>query len=330
MLEWGWPDLYIKMMEWLRVYLVFSKKERTGVFALLVLIFSVWLLPKFFGEQEGLSEVMLLKADSAHEVLSKAGKGSGVLKTFRLFPFDPNLVTDADWENLGVRSKTITTIRKYLNSGGRFRRPEDLMKIYGLRKDEVERLIPFVRIKQETRPDGKPTTFARYAFRGASQLEAQSYRSYHSTGELKPGSYRKGFERAAIKIVDINEADSSVFESLPGIGPRLASRIIRFRSACGGFYSVDQVAEIYGISDTLFLTLRPLLALHKQEVKKVFINVWDADSLAMHPYIQRHEAKAIVNFRKQHGRFQSVEDLAKVSILTNEWLEKLRSYLSFE
>jgi DNA uptake protein ComE-like DNA-binding protein len=327
------------MMEWLRGYLVFSKKERTGVFALLMLIFSVWLLPGFFGRPARLSEAMLLKADSAHELLSKAGSsGDVVVKTFRLFPFDPNLVTDADWETLGVRSKTIMTIRKYLNSGGRFRRPEDLMRIYGLRKDEAERLIPFVRIQQEADPEGKPTAFARYPSRASSRSEprpykpfaTQSYRSYYSTGASRSGSNRGGQVRAAVKIVDINEADSSIFESLPGIGPRLASRIIRFRNACGGFYSVDQVSEIYGISDTLFLTLKPLLALHQQQVKKIFINDWDADSLAMHPYIQRHEAKAIVNFRKQHGRFERVEDLAKVSILTNEWLGKLSYYLSFE
>lgn len=344
------------MIEWLRGYLVFSRKERTGVLALLVMIGSVWLLPRFFSKPERLGEELLLRADSAYEVLSKAGtnaEGVGVVKTFRLFPFDPNLANDADWEMLGVRPKTVTTIRNYLNRGGRFRHPGDLMKIYGLRKDEAERLMSFVRIKPQSaagsnsggypkyvsgRPSGNSkyvsgaqSGYPKYVPQTSPEYKTKAYRVFNSsTPDWKSGSFPKSYERTTRKIVEINEADSSAFESLPGIGPKLASRIIRFRNACGGFYSVDQVAGIYGISDTLFLILKPLLSLQQADVKKIYINVWEADSLAMHPYIQRHEAKAIVNFRKQHGRFQTVEDLSKVTILTNEWVEKIRYYLSFD
>lgn len=321
------------MIEWLKGYLIFSRKERTGVIALLVLIFSIWLLPEFFGKPEQMQEELLLKADSAHNKMGEAGAGSngGVVKTFRLFPFDPNLVSNADWELLGVRPKTIATIRNYLDKGGRFRQPQDLMKIYGLRKDEVERLMPFVRIDQGVGQDRKRKGYDAYIPRRPSGFENKTYpAAYRSTPPWKSAPGYQRYERPARKAVDINLADSSEFEALPGIGPKLASRIIRFRNACGGFHSVEQVAGIYGISDTLFLSLRPWLLLQPFNIKKISINGWDADSLAMHPYIQRHEARAIVQFRHQHGRFQNLEDLSKVTILSTEWLEKIRFYLDFE
>jgi DNA uptake protein ComE-like DNA-binding protein len=321
------------MIEWLKGYLVFSKKERTGVIALLVLIFSIWLLPGLFGKPEQLQDELLLKADSARKTTGEADAGTngGLVKTFRLFPFDPNLASNADWELLGVRPKTIATIRKYLDKGGKFRQPEDLLKIYGLRKDEVERLMPFVRIEQVVEQDRKQRAYRANNFRVQRGYETKAYpASYSSESKWKAGPSERRYQRPARRPVDINLADSMEFEALPGIGPKLAARIIRFREACGGFYSVKQVAEIYGISDTLFLSLQPLLLLQSSHVRKISINGWNVDSLAMHPYIQRHEAKAIVQYRHQHGRFQNLEDLSRVTILSTGWLEKISFYLDFD
>jgi len=325
-------DLYIKMTEWIKGYLVFSRKERTGVMALRVLILLVWLLPGFFGKPERLSEELLIHADSAHRVMKQvAREEGGVVKTFRLFPFDPNLASEADWELMGVRPKTIATIRNYLNKGGKFRRPEDLMKIYGLRKDEGERLMPFVRIERQAGVESKQGVYSGYAARLPSRARSGTdQNSYPSAAVWKSGTYGERYERGSRRAVDINTADSSLWESLPGIGPRLASRIIRFRAACGGFYSIEQVSEIYGISDTLFDDLRPLLTLGNAGVRKININSWNADSLALHPYVRKHEAHAIVNYRKQHGPFHSVADLARISILSDAWIEKIGFYLSFE
>ncbi len=60
--------------------------------------------------------------------------------------------------------------------------------------------------------------------------------------------------------ISLSRADLATLDSLPGIGPTLAQRIIDWRSAHGGFTSVDQLAEVSGIGDKLFATLQPLVA----------------------------------------------------------------------
>lgn len=292
--------------------------------ALLVLIFSVWLIPEFFGKPEPMPELVRLKADAAGQGLADQGQ---VVKTFRLFSFDPNALADSGWAELGLRERTISTIRKYLSRGGMFREPADLLKIYGLRKDEAERLMPYVRIQKVQPKRNASVGYMRQAWRQDGQAGAA--RSFYASMPARPWASRTE-NHPARRIMDINTADSADFERLPGIGPTLAARIIRFRNACGGFYSVNQVSEIYGISDTLFLAIRPRLILSEPEVRKVNINDWDEDSLARHPYIQRHEARAIAKFRKQHGRFQTEEDLLKLTMITPAWLDKMRNYLSFE
>jgi len=67
-----------------------------------------------------------------------------------LFYFDPNTISSADWKRLGLRDKTIQTIQNYLSKGGHFYKTEDLQRVYGLHKDEYERLLPYIRIESKT------------------------------------------------------------------------------------------------------------------------------------------------------------------------------------
>lgn len=59
--------------------------------------------------------------------------------------------------------------------------------------------------------------------------------------------------------VDINTASASEFERLPGIGPVIARRIVEYRESSGGFTSVDELAEVSGISERMVQELRPLV-----------------------------------------------------------------------
>jgi competence ComEA-like helix-hairpin-helix protein len=131
-------------------------------------------------------------------------------------------------------------------------------------------------------------------------------------------------------MVDINSADSIAWESLPGIGVKLAARIVKFREALGGFNSIDQLREVYGIDDSLFTKIGPALQFSSGIFRKVRINYWETDSLDMHPYIQKHEARAIVKYRSQHGLFHDADELGKINLLSQEWIERLKPYITLE
>ena len=60
-------------------------------------------------------------------------------------------------------------------------------------------------------------------------------------------------------MVNINTADTSAFIALPGIGNKLALRIVNFRDKLGGFYSIDQIGETYGLPDSVFRKIKPIL-----------------------------------------------------------------------
>jgi competence protein ComEA len=60
-------------------------------------------------------------------------------------------------------------------------------------------------------------------------------------------------------LVNVNTATASELESLPGIGPVLAGRIIAWREANGAFTAVEILGEVAGIGPVLLENLRPLV-----------------------------------------------------------------------
>ena len=117
---------------------------------------------------------------------------------------------------------------------------------------------------------------------------------------------------------------------MPGIGHRLANRIVNFRDKLGGFYTVDQVAETYALPDSTFRKIKNRLVLPNPSVKHININTATVDELKMHPYIRYNLANAIVQFRVQHGKFSDAGGIKKIMMVTDEIYNKLEPYLSVE
>ncbi|MES2773575.1 MAG: helix-hairpin-helix domain-containing protein [Bacteroidota bacterium] len=223
-----------------------------------------------------------------------------------LFEFDPNTISTEEWKRLGVREKTIATIQNYLSKGGKFRKPEDIKRIYGLFPDEAERLLPYVKIT-----DGGHKPY---------QTENATASTQESPVFSKP-TY-------APKTIDINTADTTVLIALPGIGSKLASRIVSFREKLGGFSSISQLGETYGLPDSTFQKIKPRLVLNSSGVKQFNINTSDANTMKMHPYIKWNIANAIVQYRTQHGNFSSLADLKKIEIIDEQTFIKIAPYLT--
>lgn len=127
--------------------------------------------------------------------------------------------------------------------------------------------------------------------------------------------------------VQINTADAAAWEALPGIGPTLAARVVRFREKLGGFYSIAQIAETYGLPDSTFNKIQASLRLDSGSLKKLNINQMDEKSLAQHPYIRYKLARLIVQYRSVHGPFSHPKDLLNIPLVDDSIYRKLEKYI---
>jgi competence protein ComEA len=78
-------------------------------------------------------------------------------------------------------------------------------------------------------------------------------------GGVAPGASGQGSASAgsAGGIVDLNTADATALDSLPGVGPVIAQRILDWRTQHGRFSSVDELGEVSGIGDKLLAQIGP-------------------------------------------------------------------------
>ncbi|MBL7740961.1 MAG: helix-hairpin-helix domain-containing protein [Chitinophagaceae bacterium] len=313
----------MKWKQFVGDYLSFTRKERIAVLTLVLLIVAVFLLPGMIRSRgESLVapvdttwisaakrlEVKQLGSRQSTESQNQENNNSlqydrpvnSGVKEGAVFYFDPNTLDEAGWRKLGLREKTIRTIQNYLARGGHFYKAEDLKKIYGLHPDEYLRLEPYIKI------EGSPVTEA-------------------STGYERKEKETNNFPN---RTIDINTADTSAFIALPGIGSKLATRIVNFRDKLGGFYTIDQVKETYGLPDSTFQKIKPRLQLGTTTVKKININTATMDELKAHPYIKYNLAKTIVAYREEHGAFSKVEDIRKIMAITEDSYQKMSPYLT--
>ena len=128
-------------------------------------------------------------------------------------------------------------------------------------------------------------------------------------------------------IIDINKADSAAWESLKGIGPVLAARIIRFRDKLGGFYAISQIRETYGLPDSTFNKIQPYLRLNAVSLKKLDLNTADEQTLAQHPYIRYKLARLIVLYRSNNGPFSQPSDLLGIPLVDDSIYRKIEHYI---
>lgn len=295
-------------------YFEFTAKERSGILVLLGFVFLFSLIPfaypliagnavidnnRFNRELKWLATEKNYNQPRQNNTTPKSEYKKESSTAATLFYFDPNTLNAEGWMKLGIKEKTALTIQKYISKGGKFRKPEDIEKIWGLNPLDVERLIPYVRISIAE----KATNF-------------------------KVAAYPNKYEKKELQKVDINLADTSIFIALPGIGPGFAKRIVNFRTRLGGFYAVEQVGETYGLPDSTFQIVRPYLIVKSGNIKKININTANLEELKTHPYIRYNLANVIVNFRNQHGNFATVEDIKKIMILSDEAFDKLHPYLA--
>lgn len=304
--------------KFLNDYFFHSKKARLAVLCILIFFLLVYISPYLFKDHNKPTAIIpdnsLLAAvdtlqnrgpqqqedeeDGIQTAYNPTNYNPGFLRA-ELFEFDPNTLSLEGWQKLGLNQRTVKTINNYRNKGGKFYKPEDLQKIWGLPKPFYERVKNYISI---------------------TSLK----KTYTEDFNEKPAFEKKKRE---VYRIDINEGDTTAFIALPGIGSKLALRIVNFRDKLGGFYSTDQISETYGLADSTFQKIKPYLLLSSQP-KLLNLNTASKDELKTHPYIKWNLANAIVEYRNQHGAFKSIEDLKNIVLIDEAIYNKIIHYLT--
>ncbi len=191
------------------------------------------------------------------------------------FRFDPNSLPGDSLLLLGFSSRFVRNLVKYRNAGGSFRRPTDLMRIYGSDSLQIDSMLAWVEIP--TRPT------------------SNNLKQPMSVTESRMKLTRQAADKnAQVERIDLNVADSVSLVRLKGIGPVLSARIIRYRNILGGFSEVSQLKEVYGLSEETFVRIQPRLYVGKPH-NMLHIDSMSFRQILRHPYTDYEVTKILKN-----------------------------------
>ena len=309
------------MKKFLREYFTFTNRERRGILVLsiIIVVLFCWLFfydcflktPEVnFSQFEKEVEKYNVNSPAKDSAVEVAANTNYEFETpekneQELFNFDPNNLPTDQWEKLGLNKKLIHTIKNYEAKGGKFKTKNDLKKIYGFTDNIYNSLQPFIVL-----PDSLSSSFSRITVGSA------------------PSSFGGGIKGGG--VIDLNSADSLQLLSLPGIGPSFTKRIIKYRKLLGGFYNTEQLLEVYGFEKETYDKIQNKIQVNAQLVKKININTCDVSILKSHPYIKYRLADLIINYRQQHGSYNTLEDLKKIALMNDSIYKKITPYISTE
>ena len=305
-------------------FFYFTKGQRTGILVLIVLIVLAlaanYTMKYFFPvtEKDGtafLAEVetfkkSLVSRDSILKVNRQRQFEERYTKyrpypaykkelPYTLFTFDPNTADSSVFVRLGLKPFIASNILKYRKKGGSFKTTADFGKVYGIKPDKLKELETYISIKE---------------------IKNIKYDSLFKK--------RKVFNKEL--LVDLNSADTTLLMQIAGIGRGYAKGIIRFRQQTGGFVSIDQLGEVYGMRQENLERIRPFCKVNTDLVKKIKVNIASVERLKGHPYLNFYQSRAIYELRRKKGKLKNISDLKVLPEFTPESLSKIEPYLNFE
>ncbi len=294
----------------LNQYFSFSKAEKNGTLVLVVLIILVLagylILPKIivnrstdftdFKNEIEAFEQLISSAEDDVLLLKNREKTFENMDDIKFFEFDPNDLSVDKWKHLGLSEKTINTIRKYLKKGGRFYKPEDIKKIYGLKMDWYKRAEPYIKIRE---------------------IDAANIKT--GTGVI--------VNDKKAPLIELNSADSLLLTDLRGIGPVLAGRILKYRNLLGGFVRKEQLLEVYGLPYETFENISRAVIIDTTGITRIDLNKAAFSILIRHPYLDVYTVKGILNYRDIQGNIKDVNELKDNRIIPEESFSRIKPYL---
>lgn len=298
----------------LRAKFGFTQKEVIGMSVLIPLIIIILFIPKAYKytirylyppnfEADSLA-LVAWKRELQQLELATATK-EPIATTIIRTSFDPNTLDEAGFVKRGFSPKVSQRIINYRAKGGRFKKSSDLLKIYGINQALAEAYLNYIDIPKTT--ESAKATYNKDA------------------PTKKVSSFKKP---EPIENVDLNSANDTSFQTIRGVGKYWSGRIIKYRKALGGFVRPTQLKEIYGIDQALADSIIAHSELTNSNITRLSINTDSVKNLSKHPYISYNTAKAIIQYKKQHGDYQSINEIQKIISIPDSIYLKISPYLT--
>ena len=297
-----------------RIYFVMTAEQWLGLVVLVVLVVGTLMVVKRFQPPKE-DETVWVNDSTKSQFADYQEKQDSIRKAqwrkqrdtiaIRMEVFDPNTADSSTLVHLGFKPWQAKNMVKYRAAGGKYRKPEDLKKLYGMTDSMYQALTPYIYIARE---------------------EVDSV----AVDSLRKDSLPRWEEENKDTILNLRTADTVELKMIHGIGSYRARQIVRYREQLGGFVSVEQVLEAKGMENVDADSLLAHFWIDSVKIEAMNVNSVGVQRLSRHPYLRFEQAQAIYELRRKKIRLDSIQQLQQIECISAETLEKIAPYLNFD
>ncbi|RTY90263.1 helix-hairpin-helix domain-containing protein [Flavobacterium sp. GT3R68] len=289
----------------LKSFFQFSNEQRSGIFMLFTISIALQLSYFFIdfttAEKDSKEKLQWLAFQTEVDSLKQVQYDY----VPKIYPFNPNFITDFKGYKLGMSVSEIDRLlayrklNKYVNSAVEFQ------QVTKVSDSLLNAISPYFKFPDWVTNKSNTNSYAQKSFSKFNKKEK-------------------------IVILDINLATQEDLVKVYGIGAGLSERILKQKEILGGFVSMEQMKDVWGLSPEVIESLNKSFKVSVQpKLKKVNVNNASVKDLSQFPYFRYALAKTIVTYRSMNGDIKTKEDLLKIRNFPVDKVDIIALYLDF-
>ena len=288
-------------MKNLRSHFKFNKQERSGIFFLLLVIFSLQLIYLLVSNEVFYaSEASFVLNNKVQKLLDSVKQQSKIKESPKLYPFNPNFLSDYKGYALGMSNEEIDRLHLFRSENQWVTSAKEFQRVTHISDSLLQQIAPLFKFPEWT-----------------------------SQSKNEKKTNQKKLLVTKVKPKDLNMVTAEELKVIYGIGDKLSTRIIKFRNRLGGFMVNEQLYDVYGLEEEVVLRILEEFRVKQQPaIEKININTATGREMEKLIYINQNLANQIVTYRDSVGIIRSFTELTKIEDFPAKKIDRIKLYLS--
>ena len=294
-------------MQNIKSHFWYNKRQRNGILFLVLLIVVLQGI-YFFTNSSSVNEMDsdVSEIETYQQQIDSLKEIQLHKKEVKLYPFNPNYITDFKGYQLGMSLEEIDKLLEFRKTEKFVNSTKDFQKVTGINDSLLAVISPYFK-------------FPKWV----EQRSAKQNKTFANKKVTKPNNN--------IIDHDINKVTANQLKKLNGIGDKLAKRIIAYRELLNGFTFNDQLYEVYYLDkETANHVLKFYWVMKIPLIKKININNASFKEVLHLPYLDYNITKKIFNYRNKNSNFSNLEELKKIDSFPIDKFQRIALYLTVD
>ena len=288
----------------------YHKSQRNGIFILILLIvvfqFIIVFVDFYSEEKVNIDTPKVIAFHHQIDSLSKIGSENSRLK---IFPFNPNYITDYKGAQLGMSLVEIDKLLAFRKTGKFINSKKEFQKVTLISDSLLYSISPYFK-------------FPDWVVKKKQNIQLST--SQDTRLFVEKSKY-------ILTSTDINTAVKDDLKTINGIGEKLSERIIKYRSKLQGFSTLNQLYEVWGLdTEVVGKLLLVFKVINLPNIKKINVNTVSFRELLKNPYLDYELCKKIFEYKDEVAELQDISELKNIIGFPLDLYDRIVLYLVAE